>query len=662
MTIRTASVLFALFVPFAALAAAPAATGPARAARQDLYLAANGAWLASARIPDNQSEVYGADLPASTAARVRGIVDGLRKEQQPAGSTGRKLVDYYDSQVDMAGIEKAGLAPLQPLLAALDAAGSPAELARWQGQVQGILKTPLWFWGGFADFKDPGLNRALLMQGGLGMPSRDDYLGEAGRAMQLRTAYLAYLTQLSRLGGVPEPAQAAQRVLALETRLATAQLPAAEAMNPAMVRTMDAPRLAQAAPGMDWASLLDGAGLRGGGVNVVQPAAARAIAGLMRDLPLADWKLYFRLRLLDASAPLLPAAFRGAHFDFHGKAVRGQAAPRDTHERALDYLTEALGDGLVQAYAARHFPPAQKARVAGMVEQIRLTAAEAVGALAWMEPATRIAARVKIERLKAKVGYPASWRDYRGLEVRPDEGLANRQRAQRHEWLRLAAQSGKPVQAGAWAMSPLEPNAFYDPVLNEINLPAAILQPPFFDPQADDAANYGGIGALIAHEISHAFDSTGSQFDSRGVQRDWWSKADHTAFDAFCARMVARFDAAEALPGARVNGKLTLPENIADLMGLQLAWRAYQATLGGRPAPRVGGRSGEQRFFLAYARQWAVKRRDERSLQLLATDPHAPAHLRANIPAMQLDGFHRAFATRPGDAMYLPAKDRLHAW
>ncbi|QNA87682.1 M13 family metallopeptidase [Massilia sp. Dwa41.01b] len=354
---------------------------------------------------------------------------------------------------------------------------------------------------------------------------------------------------------------------------------------------------------------------------------------------------------------MLPTAFRDAHFAFRGKATGGQSAPRAQQERAPDALTEALGDGLGALYMERHFPPAQKARVEAMFAQLRQAAAEAVAQMAWLTPAARAEAAAKVARMTAKVGYPAAWRDYGALEIRRADALGNRDRARRHEWLRLAALSGKPVDRQAWAMSPLEPNAFYDPMLNQINLPAGILPAPFFDAKADDAANYGGIGTLIAHEISHAFDSNGAQFDSRGVQRDWWSAADHAAFDALTTQVVARFDAIEVLPGARVNGKFTLPENMADLMGLQLAWRAW------RSLPETGQASGgAERFFLAYAQQWAAKRRDERTRQLLASDPHAPPSLRANFPAMQLDGFHETFGTREGDAMFVPAQDRLRVW
>jgi putative endopeptidase len=636
-------------------------------AQDDLYRAANGAWLDKAEIPADKDEIYAADLPATINARVHEIVDELHKRPQSGATLGRKIVDYYDGFMDTAAIDRAGMAPIRPLLAQIDAIDSAAGLARWQGQAQGLLKTPIWLWGGFADFKDPGVNRVLAMQGGLGLPGRDYYLQPDPRMAQARAAYLVYLAELARLSGEPLPAEAAQRVMALETRLAQAHVPADEAMNPAQARTLDAPQLARMAPGFDWAAYLHGAAIPdGGSVNVMQPASVVAIARLSGELPLADWKLYFRLRSLDVAAPVLPEPFRTAHFSFRGKALGGQSQAAARSERAIDALTEALGDGLSALYMERYFPPEHKARVEHMVGQILATARQAVENIAWMGRQARAEALAKISACKARVGYPAIWRDYSSLDIRAGDALGNRSRARRHEWLRLAALSGTRVDRRLWTMSALEPNAYYDPMLNEINLPAGILQAPFFNAAAGDAENYGGIGVLIAHEISHAFDSTGSQFDSRGVQRDWWSAADHGAFAAFSARLAARFDTYEALPGIHVNGKLTLPENLADLMGLQLAYRAYRNTPGerapGQAAQAVDGRHGEARFFLAYARQWAVKRRDERLLQLLSSDPHAPAEWRANSPAMDVDGFHEAFGTRPGDRMYLPPEDRLRVW
>lgn len=636
-------------------------TGAACAAapQADLYHATNGAWLAATTIPADRAEVYGADLPGTINGRVLALVQQLAASPQPAGSVQRKIADYYASYTDTAAIERAGLAPVRATLASIDRITGPAQLASWQGQAQGVWKTPLWLWGGFADFKDPSKYRALLMQGGLGMPDRDYYLTTGDtRIDAARTAYLAYLTRLAQLAAMPEPARAAAETMALETRIAAAHLPASEAMNPAKVVAFDARALALQAPGLDWAGFIGAARLPAGeAVNVVQAGTATAIARLYAELPLAQWKQYLKLRTLDAAASALPAAFRDAHFAFHGRALAGQDAPSPRGERAIDEVTQALGDGLGQLYMARHFPPAHKARAEALVQAILAQARSSVASLPWMSDATRAEALAKLARCTARVGYPAVWRNYGALKVVRGDAAGNRARARRFEWERLAAQSGTRVDRAQWLMSPLEPNAYYDPVQNEINIPAGILQAPFFDQAADDAANYGGIGALVAHEISHAFDTSGSQFDSRGVQRDWWGAQDKQAFAAFSERMVQQFDAEEALPGIRVNGKLTLSENLADLMGLQLAWRAYRSAAGAAYTRESG-----QRFFQAYARQFAVKRRDERQRQLLASDPHAPAHLRTNAAARHVDGFHEAFGTGHGDAMYIAPADRLRAW
>lgn len=626
--------------------------------RADLYRATNGAWLAATAIPDDKAEIYGADLPGAVNTRVMNLINSLAAYRHAPGSVERKIADYHASYIDTAAIDRAGLAPLRRTLSEIASITTPAQLAHWQGQAQGIWKTPIWLWGGFADFKDPQRYRALAMQGGLGLPERDYYLkhGDA-RLDKARSAYLTYLARLATLAGIAHPEVVAGQVLALETRIANSHLPADRAMDPAHVVRMTGAELAAQAPGFDWNAYLRAARLPAGeSVNIVQLDAAKAIARLHDEVPLSQWKHYLALRTLDATASVLPVAFRDAHFSFRGLALAGQGAPSPRGERAVDEVTEALGDGLGQLYMQRHFPAAHKARAEALVQSILAEARNSVASIAWMSDATRTEALAKLAACKARVGYPTVWRDYSKLKVVRDDAAGNRMRARRFEWERLASQSGKAVDRAQWLMSPLEPNAYYDPVQNEINIPAGILQPPFFDHAASDADNYGGIGALIAHEISHAFDTTGAQFDSRGVQRDWWTTEDKRAFARFSERMVQQFDAYEALPGTRVNGKLTLSENIADLMGLQLAYRAYRAT------GEVYSEDSDQRFFRAYARQFAVKRRAERQRQLLASDTHAPAELRTNAPARHVDGFHRAYATIPGDAMYVAPAHRLKAW
>lgn len=632
--------------------------------QDNLYRAVNGAWIEATVIPANRSESYGAELPDIVDQRVRSIVEELSAKQQPAGSIERKIGSYYAAYLDTARIEKAGLAPLRPLLAEIDAIGNRRQLAQWMGRVQGRIETPLWLWGGFADFKDPTLNRVMMWQGGLGLPSRDYYLTPDGPMATVRSAYQDYLAKLAALAGQPRPAAMASRVVALERRIADVQLPLAQARDPAlMYNPMNAQELMRQVPGVDWPAFMQAASIPvDERVTVAQLAAAQAIAGLLGDVSLDDWKMYFKLRSLDEAAPVLPKAFRDARFAFRGAVLGGLSVEAPRVEAAVIEVSSALGEPLSKAYVERYFPAAHKARVSAMVEHLLAAYREVIAETSWMSAATREQALFKLSKYKAKIGHPDHWRDYSSLEVRDGDALGNRHRARRFEWEFKAAQAGKPMDRKAWAMSSITVNAFYDPMLNEINLPAGLLQAPLFDMAADDAANYGGIGVQIAHEISHGFDTMGAQFDGDGVMRNWWSDADRTAFEKIGQRLQAQYDNYEALPGKHVNGAMTLSENMADLTGLQVAFRAYQLASAGKVVPVVDGYSGEQRFFVSYAKSWRKKARDERVLQLLASDPHAPNEFRSNGPAVNFDAFHQAFDTKPGDAMFKPASERIRAW
>lgn len=632
--------------------------------QDDLYLAANGGWLARTTLPADRAEVFGADLPARVDERVRAIVEELAAQKPSADSNAAKIATYYRSHLDTATIDRAGLAPVRPLLKELAALKTPSELAAWQGRAQGWLQTPVWLWGGFADFQDPGLNRVLAWQGGLGLPDRDFYLESAPADMlKARTAYLAYLTQLATLAQMPDPAGSAAQALALETRLAQVQASVQDSRDPSkMVHPVTAAEWQAEAPGFDWPAFLAAAGIPAGDkVTVAQHPAAKAMAALYAELPLAQWKVYFSLRSLDALATVLPRAFREARFEFHGRALSGATAPQARTQQSIAAVSDALDDALAEAYVQRHFPAAQRERVKIMVQHLLAALGEQIRQNPQLQSATREAALAKLARYSAKVGYPDHWRSYAGLNLRAGDALGNLMRAKRFRWAQLAAQSGQRIDRAAWQMSPLTVNAFYDPQLNEINLPAGILQAPFFDAAADDAENYGGIGAQIGHEISHGFDNLGSQFDAQGAMRDWMDPIDRKAMPQRTATLVQQYGAYEALPGKRLDGELTLPENLADVIGLQIAFRAYQASLGGRPSPVKEGLSGEQRFFLAFAQSWRILQRDERRLQLLS-DPHAPHEFRANGPVQHVDGFHQAFGTQPGDRLYRAPADRLRLW
>jgi putative endopeptidase len=368
------------------------------------------------------------------------------------------------------------------------------------------------------------------------------------------------------------------------------------------------------------------------------------------------------VRLLDAAALVLPQPFREAHFAFHGKAIQGSEQQRPRWQLATASLNAALGEAVGQVYVARHFPPAHKARMGELVDNLLAAYGQSIDGLAWMSPETRQRAKDKLARYDRKIGYPDKWRDYSRLVVRDGDALGNDMRAGRFRHLRQAHRAGQPVDRGEWAMTPQTVNAYYNPRANEIVFPAAILAPPLFDMDADDAANYGAIGAIIGHEISHGFDDQGSQFDGHGVLANWWTEADRKAFEALGDKLAAQYGGYEPLPGHKVNGRLTLGENIADLSGLQIAHKAYRLSLKGQPAPLIDGLSGDRRFFLAWAQAWRSKARDARLLQLITIDSHSPPEFRANGAAVNHDGFHEAFGTQPGDGMYKASDARIRIW
>jgi len=421
--------------------------------------------------------------------------------------------------------------------------------------------------------------------------------------------------------------------------------------------------LARSAPGFDWAAFFREASVSGDyRLSVSQPSYVKAFAATAKATPLATWKVYLRARLLDGAAKVLPREFRDARFEFRGRALQGMQQERPRWQDATTALGGALGEAVGQVYVARHFPPEFKARMQLLVDNLLAAYGESIDGLSWMGPQTKLQAKDKLSKYVTKIGYPEKWRDYSGLEVREGDAFANELRAARFEWERIARKAGKPVDRGEWLITPQTVNAYYNPSLNEIVFPAAILEPPFFDMKADDAVNYGAIGAVIGHEISHGFDDMGSQYDGDGRLRNWWTEADRKAFSALGDKLVAQYGQYEPVKGHKLNGRLTLGENIADLSGLQIAHKAYRRSLGGKPAPVIDGLGGDERFFYGWSQAWRNHTREERAMQLLTVDTHSPDEFRANGAAMNSDGFHTTFGTRPGDRMYKPSEERIRIW
>ena len=633
--------------------------------QDDLFRAANGRWLETTEIPADKAR-YGSFTQLSDLAdtHLRAIVDELTARPQEDGSAEAKLAAFYTAFLDTDTIDAAGIAPIRPLLDEIDSIATVRQLAQWQGRMQGRLDTPVRLWVR-PDFDQPSVHRALTWQGGLGLPDRDYYLKADDTSMaDGRVAYAAYLTTLAALSGETQPSHAAERVLAIERRIAEAHWDAVANRDPLRLHNPMTPQaLAALAPGFDWSAFLEAAGLGGiDSISVSQPGAVVGMAQLASEVPLADWKLYFKLHSLDQAAPLLPRAFREARFAFRGTALTGATAERPRWQQAMAELDQALGEALGQVYVARHFSAEHKARMRSLVDNLLAAYQESIDGLCWMTPATKALAQDKLRKYTAKIGYPDRWRDYGDLDVRDGDAIGNADRSACFEWERLAARAGKPVDRDEWSMTPQTVNAYYDPSRNEVVFPAAILQPPFFDPAADDAINYGAIGAVIGHEISHGFDDMGSRFDGDGVLRNWWTDADRLAFDALGAKLVAQYEAYEPIAGRHLNGRLTLGENIADVSGLQVAFAAYSRASDSQPASSIDGYTGAQRFFLGWSQAWRDKVREERSLQLLTTDPHAPAKFRANGAAVNHDGFHAVFRTQPGDGMFKPAGERIRIW
>lgn len=636
--------------------------------QDNFYQAANGTWLSGTEIPPDKSYVFGADLPAITNQRILRILDEL-SEAPSAGSGQQRIVSarvlgYFQSYMDTAEIEKRGIAPLQPVLEKIDAVQNIQALAKLQGEMQGRIETPVFIPFVMPGLQDPGTNRAMLSQGGLGLPDRSFYLSaENPKNTAIISAYRDYLRQLASLAGEPSPQQLADAALRVETRIAQAHWSPAMSRDPGRMASMSIRQLQQTAPDFDWQAFFAGAQLAHQEVfSNLQPGAISAIAGLYAELPLSDWKAYFKLQSVHEAVPVLPYAFRAARFTFYGKTLKGLQTETPREQKAIAELNLMLGEAVGRLYAERYFPAEQKQRVQAMVNNLLATYREAILNVSWMSAPTRQQALDKLDKYVSKVGYPDSWRDYTALRIIAGDALGNRHRAAQFNWLHNAARAGKKADNRDWDMLPQTVNAQYNPLRNDLEFPAAHLQEPYFSAQADDAVNYGAIGATIAHEISHGFDTMGSQFDGDGRLRNWWTDSDRETFERMANELVKQFNAYELLPGHKVDGALTLAENMADLSGLHIAFQAYQKTLQGKPSGLTGGLTGEQRFFLSYAQSRRSKFRPEVATQWLKTDPHAPDIFRINGSIIHLDGFHQAFGTGAGDAMYKPPTERIRIW
>jgi predicted metalloendopeptidase len=624
---------------------------------------ANGHWDDTAQIPaDRASWGSFAILRERSLQQLREILEALPQDAA-AGSNRRKLRDFYRAYLDSEAIEKLGLAPAQPVLDEIAAARSGEDIARLMGRPELRLSSPVDL-GMQPDDKDPDHYMVTVRQSGLGMPDRDYYLKDEPVYKELRAKYAAHIERLLKLAGDADAAQEAQSIVELETQIATAHWPRAKRRERDLTYNPHTREdLPLFAPGLPWPALLAGAGLAEQPRFVVRESdAVQALSTLFAQVPLQRWQVYLRYHYLAGNADVLPLAFDDEVFDFYGRALHGTQEQQPRWKRAVAAVNDGLGEAAGELYVQRYFPPSSKRQMLALVENLRASYRERIARLPWMTPATRKVALEKLAAFHPKIGYPDKWRDYSALEVKAGDAFGNVARAAAFDWQRQLKRLGGPTDRGEWGMTPQTINAYYNSTFNEVVFPAAILQPPFFDPHADAAVNYGGIGGVIGHEMGHGFDDQGSKSDARGVLHTWWQPEDTSAFHQRVDALAAQYDSYTVLPGLNINGRLTLGENIGDLGGVGVANAAYHRSLHGAKPPLLAGLSGDQRFFLSWAQVWRTKQRDEDLRSQVTSNPHSPAKYRVNGVVRNVDAWYRAFNVQPGDKLYLPPAERVHIW
>ncbi|MDL2718757.1 MAG: M13 family metallopeptidase, partial [Acidobacteriota bacterium] len=637
----------------------------------DFFGYANGAWMRSTEIPADRSS-WGAHgvLDELTARRTADLIADAAKAQAPAGSDTRKIGDTYATFMDEATIEAKGIEPLRPSFARIAAIADAAGLARELGATLradvDVLNntnfyTPnvLGLWVA-QDLDEPAKYSPFLLQGGLGIPDREYYLDPSPRMAEIRTKYVAHIEKMLTLAGVADSAAKAARIFDLEKKIASKHASREDSED--VVKGNN--HWARAdfpvrAPGLDWAAYFGAAGLGDQSSFVVwQPSAVTGLATLVQSEPLATWKEYLAFRALSRAATLLPKAFVDQQFSFYGTTLTGAPKLRDRWKRAVSVTDEAMGEAVGRLYVAKYFPPAEKARAEEMVKNEIAAFALRIDRLDWMAAETKAKAKAKLAALKVGVGYPDKWRDYSGLEVVRGDAIGNAARASLFEYRRNLKKFGQPVDRGEWVMNPQLVNAVNLPAMNALNFPAAMLQPPYFDPRRPAVMDYGASGSVIGHEISHSFDDQGALFDAEGRLKNWWTKEDFAHFTASAQALIRQFSAYRPFPDLAVNGKLTVSENIADVAGLAAAYDAYRLSLGGKEAPDDQGLSGDQQFFLSFGQSWRTKFREPALRQRIVTDGHAPAEYRADT-VRNNDAWYGAFSVKPGQALYLSPNDRV---
>jgi len=633
--------------------------------QDDLYQHVNGAWLKATEIPDDRPlEGTFTALRDGSEIAVRDIIEEAAAKGDDATGIERKIGGLYNSFMDEATVEGKGMEPIRGRLAEVFATASVPELIALAGRLFRADVGGLFYIYPAPDAGNP--DRVLLYtgQGGLGLPDESYYRQE--KFAPIVAAYTAHVEKMFELAGLPDPKGAADRVVGLETKLASHHWDNVTLRDPQKTYNLKTADEATALFPL-FATWFEAAGIDAGKrteIVVSTPDFFAGAAGLLDEVPVATWQEWLAMRVVSAAAPYLSSGFVDANFAFYGTTISGTPRNKDRWKRGVAVVEAGLGEAVGQIYVARHFPESHKARMQTLVANLIEAYRRSINDVSWMGHDTKAEALRKLEAFRAKIGYPDEWIDYSAVEIDPDDLLGNVERAHNADVDRHLDEVGKPVDRNKWLMTPQTVNAYYHPMMNEIVFPAAILQPPFFTADADDAVNYGGIGAVIGHEIGHGFDDQGSQFDGGGALRNWWTEQDRQAFEALTARLVAQFDALSptAAPGHHVNGRLTLGENIGDLAGLTIAYKAYRISLDGKEPEVLDGLTGEQRFFASWAAGWRQVIRQEEAIRRLATDPHSPNEFRTNAIAKNLDPFHEAFDVSEDDGMWMPPAERVSIW
>ena len=639
--------------------------------QDDMFLYVNGSWLKNTPIPADKSN-YGSftKLADESQKQIRAMIEELASTSNPQGSDAQKVGDFYKSFMDQDRINELGLKPIQAELEKIEGLNSKGDLVKYFGEIQQTgSSSPIGFFV-MQDAKDSTRYMTHLIQSGTTLPDRDYYLKDDEKSKNARAALANYIQQLYSLAGLPDGEKWSKKIVDLETQLAEIQWERTQLRDAEKrynKKTMA--ELAELTPGFDWQAFLSQTGAKQmPDINVMTPSFFEGFDKIFNETPLETWVQYQKFKTLDAYAPYLSQPFVDAHFTLYQKEIAGIPELQPRWKRGVNLVAGAgtgfgaLGDAVGKLYVAEHFKPEAKAKMDALVQNLLKAFDQSIDDLTWMTDVTKKRAKEKLAKINTKIGYTDKWRDYSDLTVDPTDLVGNIRSSEKTEYFRMVNKLGKPVDRQEWGMTPQTVNAYYNPSLNEIVFPAAILQSPFFNPDAEMALNYGGIGAVIGHEISHAFDDQGSRFDGDGNMVNWWTDKDRSAFKDLTTQLIAQYGNYQPLEGKSVNGQLTLGENIADLSGLTIAHKALRMGLGDKEPEKVAGWTSDQLFFVGWSRVWARKYRDAEMVKRLLTDSHSPSQYRANGPVTNIDAFYEAFELKDGDKLFKPKEERIKIW